>query len=285
MNVYCIYYITLAVDNLFIYKHGEGIIMVSMEKAILCLLLREGEVPVERLVKILRSFNESEASVRTSLSRLKKEEFIESKKSGKKASYSLTDLGKDTITLKEYKLLMRERYWDGRWHIVTFDIPERFRYSRDALRKKLLFLGYGTLHTSVMISPYDKGEDVKETVSESGIEEYVEFFSAQYKSDKNIKELVPKIWDLKWLEREYKNFISIYGEELEALKTSVGKGESVDPSYAFLKGIELNESFSRIISVDPHLPQELLPEDWIGFRAERVCDEYLQLLDDLEREK
>lgn len=55
--------------------------------------------------------------------------------------------------------------------------------------------------------------------------------------------------------------------------------------YGIEEHVELNESFSRIISVDPHLPQELLPEDWIGFRAEWVCDDYLQSLDDLEREK
>lgn len=259
--------------------------MVSLEKAILCLLFREEEVPVEKLIKILRDFKDSEASVRTSLSRLKKEGFVESRKSNKKAFYSITDLGKDTIIFKKYKLLMRERSWDGRWHIVTFDIPERFRYSRDVLRKTLLSLGYGTLHTSVMISPYDKGEEIKETVKEYGIEDYVEFFSAKYESNKNIKDLVPKIWDLKWLERQYNKFISIYVPELGELKKKVAEGDNIDPSYAFLKGVELNDYFSRIISVDPHLPRELLPNDWIGFEAERVCDEYLQFLEGLEEEK
>ncbi|MDI6810590.1 MAG: PaaX family transcriptional regulator C-terminal domain-containing protein [archaeon] len=259
--------------------------MVLVEKAILSLLLREGTVPVERLIKILRSFKESEASVRTSLSRLKKEGFLESRKSNKSALYSLTDLGKDAIIFKNYKLLMRERNWDGQWHIVTFDIPEKLRYSRDALRKKLLSLGYGTLHSSVMISPYDKGAEIKETVKEYGIEDYVEFFFAKYEGHKDIKDLVPKIWDLRWLEREYKKFIAIYVHELEELKMSVEKGDRIDPSYAFLKRIELNDSFSRIISVDPHLPRELLPDDWIGFKAERVCDEYQQFLEDLEKEK
>lgn len=259
--------------------------MVSAEKAILCLLLKEGEASVERLIKVLKYFKESEASVRTSLSRLKKEGFLDSRKSNKSALYSLTDLGKDAIIFKNYKLLMRDRTWDGQWHIVTFDIPEKLRYSRDALRKKLLFLGYGTFHSSVMISPYDKGAEIKETVKEYGIEEYVEFFSARYTGHKNVRALVPKIWDLKWLEREYKKFIAIYEHESEELKLSVEKGDRIDPSYAFLKGIELNDSFSRIISVDPQLPRELLPDDWMGFKAERVCDEYLRFLEDLEEEK
>lgn len=260
--------------------------MVSVEKAILSLLLRDGEVPVERLITILRSFNESEASVRTSLSRLKKAGFLESRRSNKKAFYSLTDLGREARSVTMYKpQIVTERYWDGRWHIVTFDIPERLRYSRDALRKKLLLLGYGTLHTSVMVSPYDKSREIKEALEEYGIERYVEFFSATYESDKNMLELVSRIWDLKWLEREYKKFILIYGEDFEVLKQDLGGGVRLDPGYAFLKGLELSDAFYRIDIIDPHLPEELLPEDWIGFSAAHLCDEYLHVLTRGEKEQ
>lgn len=258
------------------------LIMVSLEKAILYLLLREGEVSVERLIKVFRNFKESEASVRIVLSRLKREEFVKSRKSGKKASYSLTDLGKDSIEFKKYKPLSRKRNWDGQWHIVTFDIPEKFRYSRDVLRKTLLSMDYGTLHTSVMISPYNMREEIKEMIKEYGIEDYVEFFSANYEGNKNIKDLVPKIWDFKWLRRQYNKFIFTYKRELEGLKKEVEKGNGVDPSYAFLKRVEVADSFSRIVSTDPHLPEELLPDDWIGVKAEQVYVEYMQLLKSLE---
>jgi len=73
--------------------------------------------------------------------------------------------------------------------------------------------------------------------------------------------------------------------ELGELKKKEAEGDNIDPSYAFLKGVELNDSFSRIISVDPQIPQELLPDDWIEFKAERICDEYLQFLEGLEEEK
>src|SRR3989344_4682297 len=32
--------------------------------------------------------------------------------------------------------------WDGEWRIVIFDIPERFKKAREALRKKLKDLGF-----------------------------------------------------------------------------------------------------------------------------------------------
>jgi phenylacetic acid degradation operon negative regulatory protein len=252
--------------------------MVSVEKAILCLLSYEREVPVERVLSLLRSFKGSEASVRTSLSRLKKEGLVMSRRSNKEALYSLTEQGKAAFILTDFRALRRARDWDGRWHLVTFDIPERLRYSRDALRKQLLLLGYGMLHSSVMISPYDKLAAVKEIVVDYGIEDHVEFFSACYESAGSARELAAKIWDLKRLEREYRNFVTVYREELETLRERVEHGEHMDPSYTFLKRVDVNDAFSHIISVDPQLPPELLPADWIGFTAEQVCDEYLNFL-------
>jgi phenylacetic acid degradation operon negative regulatory protein len=252
--------------------------MISADKAILCLLSHERDVPVERMLSLLRSFKGSEASVRTSLSRLKKEGLVMSRREHKEARYSLTEQGAAALVLTDVQTLRRAREWDGRWHLITFDIPERLRYSRDALRKQLLSLGYGMLQSSVMISPYDKRAAVKELVADYGIEDHVEFFSACYESGDSVEELVPKIWDLKRLEREYRNFIAIYREELRALQERVAHGEIIDPSYAFLKRVEVNDAFSRIIPVDPQLPPELLPADWIGFTAERVCDEYLNFL-------
>ncbi|HDS45245.1 MAG TPA: hypothetical protein ENN68_04000 [Methanomicrobia archaeon] len=252
--------------------------MISVEKAILCLLSHERDVPVERMLTLLRSFSGSEASVRTSLSRMKKAGLVVSRRKNKGARYSLTEQGKAALVLRDFRALRRAREWDGRWHLVTFDIPERLRYSRDALRKHLLFIGYGMLQSSVMISPYDKHAAVKELIADYGIEDHVEFFSACYESGGRVGELVPRIWDLKRLEREYRHFIALYREELGVIRERVAHGEQIDPSYLFLKGIEVNDAFSRIFSVDPQLPPELLPADWIGFTAERVCEVYLTFL-------
>ncbi len=56
------------------------------------------------------------------------------------------------------------------------------------------------------------------------------------------------------------------------------QGERIDPSYTFLKRVDVNDTLSRIIARDPQLTPELLPQDWIGFTAERVCTEYLDFL-------
>lgn len=44
--------------------------------------------------------------------------------------------------------------WDGRWRAVFFDIPEKRRNARDALRDKLRGLGFFEMQKSVFIYPF-----------------------------------------------------------------------------------------------------------------------------------
>lgn len=44
--------------------------------------------------------------------------------------------------------------WDGKWRVVFFDIPEKIRNARDALRKKLRELGFYELQKSVFVFPF-----------------------------------------------------------------------------------------------------------------------------------
>jgi hypothetical protein len=45
--------------------------------------------------------------------------------------------------------------WDGYWRIVIFDIPERKKEGREALRSKLKQLGFYRLQKSCFIHPFD----------------------------------------------------------------------------------------------------------------------------------
>lgn len=45
--------------------------------------------------------------------------------------------------------------WDGRWRIVMFDIEEKYRRSRNAIRRALQSLGMYRLQDSVWVHPYD----------------------------------------------------------------------------------------------------------------------------------
>jgi len=49
----------------------------------------------------------------------------------------------------------KPKRWDGYWRIVIFDIPERRKQGREALRSKLRQLGFYQLQKSCFIYPFD----------------------------------------------------------------------------------------------------------------------------------
>lgn len=50
--------------------------------------------------------------------------------------------------------IKRPEKWDGKWRMVTFDIPERQRKMRDVLRFRLRQLGFKEFQKSVFVCPY-----------------------------------------------------------------------------------------------------------------------------------
>ena len=60
--------------------------------------------------------------------------------------------------------------WDGRWRIVMFDIPEKMRRLREAIRFHFREIGLIELQKSVLVSPYP---------CDSEIEFILEFYNAR----------------------------------------------------------------------------------------------------------
>ncbi|MFH1967800.1 MAG: hypothetical protein ABIJ84_00245 [bacterium] len=55
---------------------------------------------------------------------------------------------------------IENRNWDGKFRILVFDVPERLRKGRDALRWKIKRLGFHELQKSVFVIPYECREEV-----------------------------------------------------------------------------------------------------------------------------
>ena len=60
----------------------------------------------------------------------------------------------DTMTIG------RPEKWDGKWRVVIFDVPERRRKVRDALRYHLRQLGFFELQKSVFVHPYPCTDEI-----------------------------------------------------------------------------------------------------------------------------
>ncbi|MFA4890251.1 MAG: CRISPR-associated endonuclease Cas2 [Candidatus Paceibacterota bacterium] len=76
--------------------------------------------------------------------------------------------------IDEIKIKKPEK-WDGKWRMVVFDIPEKKKKAREALRNKLQDLGFQELQKSVLIFPYECEDEIDFIVEVFEIRPYVRF--------------------------------------------------------------------------------------------------------------
>jgi DNA-binding transcriptional regulator PaaX len=96
--------------------------------------------------------------IKSSLSRLVDRGFIEFHKN--KNGYSVAKLtieGEKILRLAEINnyQIKKPKKWDGRWRVITFDIQEERKSTRNRIRHTLKTVGFCQLHKSVWVYPYD----------------------------------------------------------------------------------------------------------------------------------
>jgi len=70
--------------------------------------------------------------------------------------------------------------WDGVWHLVCYDIPEEFKQSRDALRKKLSDTGFMQIQLSLWVFPYNCKEEIALIAQHFGVAPFVAYLNTNH---------------------------------------------------------------------------------------------------------
>lgn len=94
----------------------------------------------------------------------------------------LTELGRQkTIEFDVDKLVIRQpARWDKKWRLIIFDIPEKKRRARDALRDKLKELGFYELQKSVLVCPFPCFNELNFLIEFFEIRNYVRLAEASF---------------------------------------------------------------------------------------------------------
>ena len=106
---------------------------------------------------------------------LKVKGYIKVKNLENKRGIMLTKNGVNRAIKASFKLDKKRRS-DGKWVMLIFDIPEKYRRSRSMLRGALRSLGYKIYQQSVWISPYDVSERTEQFLQSHDLEKYVKIF-------------------------------------------------------------------------------------------------------------
>lgn len=219
------------------------------------------------LIEALAPLGYSERLVRTSVFRLVQDDWLQTRKIGRKSYYCFTDTAK-----KHNEKAARRIYaggfgaWDGRWLIVlpTFvSEPELSQF-----RRQLQWLGFSPIASGVYAHPSFEQQSLEETVQELNLSDKVVIFTSKTldtASDAVLKHLVMDKWNIKELERDYQQFISIYQPMSELINNT-----RLSDKQSFLLRILLIHEYRRILLKDHELPQDMLPNPWAGFAAHKL---------------
>lgn len=196
------------------------------------------------------------------LSSLLKEGLIEKLKKSEEDSdnkgvlqkYKLTDKGFDSLCLTFPVFRFMKHSWDGKWRILSYEIPEHKREVRDRLRRVVATWGLGPWHRSFWVTPHPIIEELKALVSGKGESSFVQAFESEHVfGERDI--LIEKVWSTSELEKKYRALFKKWHDILSSKHTKVGKMKKVVDEYV------------RVLRDDPGLPSELVGKKWIGYES------------------
>ncbi|TDA68260.1 MAG: phenylacetic acid degradation operon negative regulatory protein PaaX [Clostridia bacterium] len=238
------------------------------------------EIWTGTLVRLLSELGFSEQAVRLALSRMTRKGWLVRTRKGNRSYYRLSEKALGLMQESEKRIFprwRRNRRWDGRWHIVTYHLPEKKRGIRDSLKKELSWLGYGSMNHGTWVSPYGAEEELKRAVRDLRAEPYVEIFTAVHEGFGNNRQLVSKCWNLEAIDERYQAFLEKYQPQYESTKKDLKAG-SIPDSECFLERVLLSDEYRKFPFFDPDLPLELLPHGWKGEQAAILFEDYRDLL-------
>ncbi len=207
---------------------------------------------------------------RGTLSGMLKEELItktvfEQKSLDKDSLYKLTEKGFLELSLEfPFFRFLREK-WDGKWRIISYEIPEKKREIRDRLRREMQGWGLGPWHRSFWITPHPILPTLKSLTAQKEEEKYIQAFEADHTfGDREF--LIEKVWSKSTLDKSYRELFKKWHEVLSSDDEKADKLRKVIGEYI------------NLLRQDPGLPTELVGEGWIGFEGWNIFKEIKSIL-------
>jgi phenylacetic acid degradation operon negative regulatory protein len=229
---------------------------------------RGGSVWLGTLLDFFAGLDINSGVVRTAMSRLAADGWLERNKLGRNSFYRLNDKGRQTFnTATKHIYDPPPSDWTGRFELLLIGNGEDRDASRDALRNA----GFGSPLPGVWVAP--SGAPVpNEAAGAIRLEVSAE--------DQSGRRLLSESWPLHRTADAYLKFMRTF----EPLHASIVRGDRLTETDAFTARILLIHYYRRVVLRDPLLPTSLLPVDWPGQAARKLCGEiYRGLLPAAER--
>jgi phenylacetic acid degradation operon negative regulatory protein len=215
---------------------------------------RGGSVWLGTLLEFFKGIDIDSGVVRTAMSRLATDGWLERSKVGRNSFYRLVKKGQQTFDVATAHIYDPPPLdWTGRFELLLIPASE----DRDAAREALKNAGFGSPLPGVWVAP--SGVPVPEEAA-SAIRLEI---SAE---DDSGRRLLSQSWPLDRTADAYAKFIKTF----EPLRAWMNR-EALSDADAFTARILLIHHYRRVVLRDPLLPSALLPVDWPGRAGRSLC--------------
>jgi phenylacetic acid degradation operon negative regulatory protein len=227
---------------------------------------RGGIATIASLVRLLAALEVAAPAVRTAVSRMVRQGWLESVRLEAGPAYAVTPRAMRRLDEAAQRIYRDLGPWDGHWQVLVIE-RVRDRARRDRLTAGLAYLGYAPLDDTTWIGPRPSPEldpllDAEQVRADR--------FRSSYDGD--ARGLVARCWDLDGLGRSYERWLA----EARALTEGVadndpgrhpGDDSVASDERAFAVRSRLVHEWRKFLFRDPGLPADLLPPGWPGTEA------------------
>ncbi|GAB6896979.1 PaaX family transcriptional regulator [Kineosporia succinea] len=222
-----------------------------------------GWIAVADLVELMEAVDVPVTRTRTALTRVKAKGLLEAENRHGVPGYRLTEAAVPMLERGDRRIYSpRTMDRDGRWCLISWSVPEEKRDLRHQLRRRLTWIGCGSVSAALWICPAYLTDEVEEVLTDLGLSRNATLFlSDEVRGPRSPREAVAGWWDLEAVRALHNDFLAAHEDEVRAL------GPDPDPRRAFSAWVRGLDDWRTIPYLDPGLALDLLPEDWPGRRS------------------
>jgi phenylacetic acid degradation operon negative regulatory protein len=212
---------------------------------------RGGAISLATLTEILGAMGVAEGAVRTAMSRLSADGWLERTRQGRNSFYQLAAKGEATFAEAAARIYAPHTPGTpGRFRLVLADRPE--------IRAALQQAGFGQAQPGLWVAP----EEVHVPAEASGA---IALLAEADTADGH--RLAAQSWPLEALAETYRHFIAAF----EPLAMWMEQGHALEGLDALVARVLLIHEYRRAVLRHPPLTRALLPVDWAGDAARALC--------------
>ncbi|MEM7339951.1 MAG: PaaX family transcriptional regulator C-terminal domain-containing protein [Actinomycetota bacterium] len=163
--------------------------------------------------------------------------------------------------------------WDGIWHLASFEIPERQRAARDAVRTQIVELFGGQLSGGLYVSPLGWEPWILAVAAEHDVVDRITLIkttSLTHAGTSDQAQIAAHVWPVQDVHEGYTAFVTRWRSEIDSLPS--------DPLDAVRVAFDAAYEFEATFRRDPMLPSAVAPEHFAGPAARQL---FLEMLDAL----